>query len=93
MLAAGDSACAAAKDCNGKSAAEIARRHGNGQALRLLTSKGLHASAQRVAAQGQARGTVPTAERPLPAAGAVPRAGGWVGRRLQQRKAAEAGQR
>ena len=79
LVEAGGAASLAAADCEGKTAAEVARRHGNGQAWRLLTDP------LRMERERQ-WGTHPTAERPRAGEG---RAGGqrWVGRRLQQRKA------
>eukprot|EP00887_Chlorella_sp_A99_P000937 scaffold5.g937.t1 len=91
LVAAGGADPVAAPDAEGKTAAEIARRNGNGHAWRLLS--GAHAASSRFGAQRLHRGTKPTVERPRPADAQRGAQGGqgWVGRRLQQRKAALAG--
>ena len=92
LLAAAGAPSVAAADCDGKTAAEVARRNGNGQAWRLLSDAQLAASA-RHEQQRLHRGTKPTVERPRPPDQQRQAHGqpGWVGRRLQQRKAALAG--
>jgi hypothetical protein len=88
LVDAGGASALLTADCEGKTAAEIARRNGNGSAMHVLLRE------QQQLARDKQRGSVPTVERPRPNNDHrhqqhPPQR--WVGRRLQQRKGSNSG--
>lgn len=84
LIEAGGSASVSVADCDGRTAADVARRNGNSGAWRLLTGT---MSARNRNHQLQ-RATTPTVEKKARQQPTAQQSGKrWVGRRLQQRKA------
>jgi hypothetical protein len=84
LIEAGGSASLSVADCDGRTAADVARRNGNSSAWRLLTGT---MSARSKILQ---RATTPTVEKKVRQQPAAQHSGNrWVGRRLQQRKATQ----
>jgi len=84
LIEAGGSASLSVADCDGRTAADVARRNGNSGAWKLLTGT---MSARSRNNQLQ-RATTPTLEKKARHQPSAQQSGNrWVGRRLQQRKA------
>jgi Ankyrin repeats (3 copies)/Ankyrin repeats (many copies) len=88
LIEAGGSASLSVADCDGRTAADVARRNGNSGAWRLLTGT----MSVRSRNHQLQRATTPTVEKKArqQLASATAHTSGnnrWVGRRLQQRKA------
>jgi ankyrin repeat protein len=84
LIEAGGSAALSVADCDGRTAADVARRNGNSSAWRLLTGT-MSARSRNIQLQ---RATTPTVEKKARHQPTAQQNGNrWVGRRLQQRKA------